>query len=236
MTYIFAHRGGGTNKNRENTLEAFLNAKKLGADWVEFDLRRSQDGTLVVHHDAQLSDGRLIAETSSTDLPDYIPSLAEALEACDGLGVNIEIKNAPTEPDFDPNHEIAAAVAGIVSAYLDYEKLIVSSFNFDTLANIKDCDASIPTGLLFFDPLTAGQNIERVREAEYFAIHPHISSVDDSFMKDARGGNSDSRLAVNVWGVNNQSQIEEMLELGVDGIITDEPELARKIVSQREAA
>ena len=228
MTLIFAHRGS-SYRGKENTVQAFLEAKKLGADWVEFDLRRSLDGTLVVHHDAQLADGRLIAETNSTELPEDVPSLAEALEACQGMGVNIEIKNAPTDPDYDPNHEIASSVVGIASAYLDYEMLLISSFNHATLASIKNCDPKIPTGLLFFDPVGAMQNIELASEAGHNALHPNISSVDSSFVEKCHLLN----LSVNAWTVNEKSHIKEMLELGVDGIITDEIELAQKILANQ---
>ena len=82
-----AHRGASLAEP-ENTVAAFERARELGADWVELDARRSADGVVVVHHDAHLADGRLIADLTMDELPDGIPSLAEALEACDGMGVN----------------------------------------------------------------------------------------------------------------------------------------------------
>ncbi len=228
---IFAHRGYGggfSASHKENTAEAFLEAKDAGADWVEFDVRRSSDGTLVCHHDAHLEDGRVVAETDSGDLPSDIPSLAEALEACDGMGVNIEIKNAPSDPDFDPTHEIAFSVAGVATAYVGYEMLLVSSFNFDTLTSIKNADAKISTGLLFFDPATALQNIERAKEGGHNVILPNISSVDLGFVEAAHSAG----LSVTVWTVNEKEHILEMAELGVDGIITDEVSAAKKVLTK----
>ena len=95
---VVAHRGASI-EYYENTIEAFSAAKEQGADWVELDIRRSKDGVLVVHHDAHLADGRLIRDIDSKDLPAFIPSLAEAFECMEGLGVNIEVKSLPGEPD-----------------------------------------------------------------------------------------------------------------------------------------
>ena len=92
MTLVVAHRGASAAA-AENTLPAFRLARELGADWVELDARRTADGVVVVHHDAHLPDGRILAELTADELPESVPNLAEALEECDGMGVNVEIKN-----------------------------------------------------------------------------------------------------------------------------------------------
>ena len=89
---VIAHRGA-SRAERENTLEAFRRAGLMGADAVELDVRRTADGAMAIHHDASLSDGRLICELQSTDLPTHVPLLSAALDACEGMWVNIEIKN-----------------------------------------------------------------------------------------------------------------------------------------------
>ena len=106
MTLVIAHRGA-SRAERENTIAAFRRAVEMGADGIELDVRRSADDRLVVHHDAALADGRLIRHTGSADLPDHIPSLAAALDACEGAFVNVEIKNDPSDPDFDPSRRAA---------------------------------------------------------------------------------------------------------------------------------
>ena len=78
---VVAHRGASVGR-RENTVEAFEEAAAQGADWVEMDVRLSADGVLVVHHDAHFDDGRLVRETPADEVPDYVPNLAEAFEAC----------------------------------------------------------------------------------------------------------------------------------------------------------
>ena len=67
-------------------------ARALGADWVELDVHHGGDGSLVVHHDAELADGRRIRDLRRNELPAHVPLLAEALAACEGMGVNVEIK------------------------------------------------------------------------------------------------------------------------------------------------
>ncbi len=88
---ILAHRGA-SRVARENTVEAFVGAAALGADGVELDVHRSADGELVVHHDAEAPGLGVLAEHSVDDirrvLP-YVPTLAEVLDACAELLVNV---------------------------------------------------------------------------------------------------------------------------------------------------
>ena len=226
MTQIIAHKGAA-NKARENTLEALLIAEEMGADMVEFDVRCTKDGILVLHHNASLESGEIISETDSQDLPKDIPSLAEALEVSQAMGVNVEIKNDPTDPGYDESHEIAVAVAGVLKAYVSYDKLIVSSFNPDTLDNLKACDPDIPTALLFFDPLSAPQSVEVCLEREFNAIHPYLACVSPSLVQAAHSAG----LKINTWTVNEPEQVKEFAQMGVDGIITDHIEMARKTLA-----
>ena len=112
---VIAHRGASVDRP-ENTVAAFAEARVQGADWVELDVRLSADGVLVVHHDAHLADGRLIRLVDSDDLPADVPSLAEAFEAAEGMGVNIEVKNLPGDPDFDDVHLVCDSVVGLAEA------------------------------------------------------------------------------------------------------------------------
>ena len=144
-----AHRGA-SHAAPENTVEAFRLARELGADWVELDARLSADGVVVVHHDAHLADGRMLAELTIDEMPDSVPSLAEALEACDGMGVNIEVKNLPDDPDYDADHAVVDAVAGLAQAYLGPERTLISSFNMDSVDRMHRVDPSLPCAWLFF--------------------------------------------------------------------------------------
>src|SRR4051794_26258624 len=110
---VLGHRGA-SHARPENTLAAFAKAREFGADGVELDVRRSADGQLVVHHDPQVEGFGIIYEhdfaTLRTARPD-VPTLAEALGACAGMIVNVEVKCLPWEPDADtPEHEVVRAV------------------------------------------------------------------------------------------------------------------------------
>ena len=99
---VIAHRGA-SRRAPENTLAAFRLARELGADMVELDARHTLDRVVVVHHDAFLADGRAIVAQRAVSLPAHVPTLADALDACAGMHVNVEIKNSPGDPDHDPD-------------------------------------------------------------------------------------------------------------------------------------
>lgn len=229
MTLVIAHRGASAARP-ENTIEAFATAREAGADWVELDVRRTADDVLVVHHDAHLADGRVIVETAAADLPDHVPTLAQAFEACDGMGVNIEIKNLPGDPDWDAEHQISAAVAGLAMAYRDYDGLLITSFTMDTVDRIRHIDESLPRGLVVNDAAGLWQAVDWSESVGLHAFNPYLPLVDAALVRRVH----ERGLRLNVWTVNDRDRIEEMVELGVDGIITDVPDLAREIVDASE--
>ena len=225
MTQVIAHRGA-SKAAQENTLDAFRLAQTMGAEWVELDARRAADGVVVVHHDAHLADGRILAEISSEDLPDYIPNLAEALEACGDTSVNIEIKNLPNDPDYDEDHLVADAVAGLVQAYLGPQRALITSFNIDAVDRIRAVDPSIPCGWLLFQMTDPASAIGRAVAHEMTAIHPWDVLVDVNFVNRAH----DAGLLVNVWTVDDPQRMAQLIEIGVDGICTNVPDVARRVI------
>ena len=230
MTLVVAHRGASA-RARQNTAEAFRLARRLGADWVELDVRRTMDQVLVTHHDAHLPDGRLIARTPLDELPDWVPSLAEALEACEGMGVLVEIKNDPDEADYDSENTIATAVAGLVSAYRPYDEVMISSFNTATVERIQQVDERLATALLMFDPVRVLQGVDRAAAGGHTAIQPYYATVDGALLRRARR----AAVAVWVWTVNDAEATEELVRLGVDAIITDDCPTVREIVTRVSA-
>lgn len=227
MTLVMAHRGASID-HPENTVEAFHGAREQGADWIELDVRRTADGVMVVHHDAHLSDGRVIVDLDASSLPSPIPSLAEALEACGDLGVNIEIKNARDDPDYDQEHTVADAVVGLAVAYLGPERSMVSSFNVDTIDRVRAIHPDLATAWVMFDVSDPAQVIERAVAHGFSAIHPYASFTDRSLVDRAHA----SDLELNVWTVDDPDRIRELVEIGVDGIITNSPSVARSIIDE----
>ena len=221
---VIAHRGA-SQAAPENTVEAFRLALELGADWVELDVRRTTDGVAVVHHDAHLADGRRIGRMQSDELPGYVPSLAEALEACEGMGVHLEIKNLPDDPDYDSKNLVADAVAGLIAAYLGPERAVVSSFNVDAADAVRAVDPAIPTALVC-GIVQPAQAVARASAHNMVAVHPFDAMCDAGFVRRAH----DAGLAVNVWTINDPERMSELLAMGVDGLITDVPDVARAVI------
>jgi glycerophosphoryl diester phosphodiesterase len=223
VTLLIAHRGASA-RFAENTAEAFEGARTFGADWVELDVRRTADGALAVHHDAHLPDGRAIVDVDAADLPSGVMDLTSALDACEPLGVNVEIKNLPGDPDFDPECGIVAEVAPVVAARA--QPILVSCFHAETLDVLRDLEPSVATALLTFALHDPEGTVEAVAAAGHVALHPFDATVDASLVAMCH----DRGLALNVWTVDDPGRIAELAALGVDGIVTNVPDVARKVL------
>jgi len=235
---VIAHRGASVAE-RENTLDAFRAAVRLNADGVELDVRRTASDVLVVHHDAHLPDGRAIVELRDDELPDWVPTLAEVMDVCREPAldrtfvVNIEIKSAPNDPDYDAEHQVSAAVAGLVLGWGIGEhrgEVIVSSFDMEALNRIRDIDPGIPTGYLTFEVLAPDLLVGRVTAAGHRAIHPYVASTSPALLDAAHAAG----LEVNVWTVNDPAQIAQLAAMGADAVITDVPDVARQALSGKD--
>ncbi len=77
-------------------------------------MRLTADGALAVHHDAEIPGLGVIATLGVADLPAHVPLLADVLAVCEGMVVNVEIKNAPQDPGWDPGEAVAALVAATI--------------------------------------------------------------------------------------------------------------------------
>jgi glycerophosphoryl diester phosphodiesterase len=220
-----AHRGASAT-HPENTVAAFLAAREQGAEWVELDARRTADGQVVVHHDAELPDGRPIVELPAAELPDTVPSLAAALEACAGMGVNIEIKNIPGDPDHDAEAAIVDGVLAVMEGRPAGQQILITSFDLPTIDRVRERAPDVQTGWLLFAVPDLQAAVERAARHGHVAVHPFVAFVDEALVARAhRDG-----LAVNVWTVDDPDQMRHLVELGVDGIITNVPDVARQVV------
>jgi glycerophosphoryl diester phosphodiesterase len=217
---ILGHRGSPDPASGvgENTLEAFTRARRLGADGVELDVRLTSDGAMAIHHDPVIPSIGAIAELTAAQLPASVPLLPAALEACEGMTVNVEIKNLPGEPGFDPRESLATEVANLVASTGRTGSVVVSSFWPDTLSAVAEAGPDIRTGLLaagWLDPADAvGLAVGRGCRA----LHPHVDLVSPALVDQAhRAG-----LSVAAWTVNDQDQLERAMAVGVDTVITDD--------------
>jgi glycerophosphoryl diester phosphodiesterase len=227
-TAVQAHRGSpdpGTGV-RENTLDAFTLARALGADGVELDVRLTADGALAVHHDAVIAGVGPVHELASTDLPDHVPLLADALDACTGMLVNIEIKNHPGEPAFDPTERASGLVVGVVEESDHAGPVIVSSFWSGALATVRSLDPSLSCGLLVQSSFDARTGITGALELGCTAVHLPVNLVDPATVAAAH----DAGLAVAAWTVADTTVLAAVLAAGVDSVITDDVAMARRAV------
>jgi glycerophosphoryl diester phosphodiesterase len=220
---VIAHRGA-SRAEKENTINAFLRARQLGADAVELDVRITADGELVVHHDARLDDERVICATKRKDLPKHIPNLAEALDACDGMWVNIEIKNDPREPDFDATDQVARRLVAHLHDRNTDDRWVISSFRRETIDVMRSFRPSIRTAWLTIGAMNndAEQISRSLHNAGHYAIHPWEATLTAEQVLAYR----QQGLAVNVWTCDDPTRMNEFKQWGVSGICTNVPDVA----------
>lgn len=226
LPLVVAHRGASAAQP-ENTVAAFRAARELGADWVELDVHLLADGALAVHHDPVLRDGRAVAGLRAGDLPPGVPLLPEALDACAGMGVNVEVKG---------EGGAAVAAAGAVVALVGRsplaERVLVSSFDWRAVDRARAGAPGLATGLLaFVVPDPAGLVAAAARRG-CAAVHPHAALVDAAFVAAAH----EAGLAVTVWTVDDPVRMGELAADGVDGIVTNVPDVARRALANATVA
>jgi glycerophosphoryl diester phosphodiesterase len=223
---VVAHRGFHLTE-RENTLEAFKAAVDMGVDGVELDVRRTHDGVLVVHHDPAV--GSLeIAHRDHKELPEYVPTLDEALGALDGVGVNVEIKNGRgMAENYDATGEFARQVLGTIELAEFPQRCGISCFDLTTCVFVRSMDRDVSVEWLLWD-VSVGDVLIQAHVLGLNAVNLHFTSVDQEVVERAR----DHELDVNVWTVNAEEDLTRMVALGVAGIITDDPVLALEVVGR----
>ena len=123
---------------------------------------------------------------------------------------------------------VSAAVAGLVAAYLGPERSLVTSFNIHAVDSVHLVDPSIPIGYVteLWDPRQA---VDRAVAHEMQHLHPYDAMVDAALVRRAH----EAGLQVHVWVVDEPERMSELIEMGVDGLITNVPDVARKVVDDR---
>ena len=221
----------------ENTLVAIQAAIDAGADWVEIDVQETADGEIVVIHDSDLkkvsgkpmkvSDSS-ISELQAVDIgswfgPEFsderIPSLQQVLELCKGkIGVNIELKYYGSE------RRLEEGVARIVEATEMQDQVLLMSLNYSGIKMMRELRPDWKVGLL---SATAIGDLTSL-DADFLAVAMGMASA--GFVRRAH----EAGKKVYVWTVNDPVSMSRMISLGVDGIITDEPEMARQVLLERK--
>ena len=221
---MIAHRGWPT-RYPDNTLAGFLAAAAV-ADMIELDVRRSADGKLVLAHDLTLG-GLGVATTPWAELAEidlgggHHPALLdEVLAAVPETPAQLEVKNMPYEPDFEPDHRLALEAADRARPHD-----IVTSFNRATVEAVRRDFDDVATGLAVGYPDSLDEAVDYCMGFGHTCLAPAAGLVSGSVEGVVRSG-----VAVYPWTVNDVDVAMELVEAGVSGIITDDPGRIARVI------
>ncbi len=236
---LIAHRGFSAIAP-ENTISAFKYAIRSKADMIELDVRLTKDGTPVVIHDAKVDrttngTGKVKnfylwllrdLDAGSWFHPKYkgekIPTLEEVLKFANGkIPINIEIKSS-TEKD-----KLTERVLAVVFENEYDKKVLISSFDPRILKKIKKLTDELPTAFLYHYPVyfNPAKTLEKLGA---IALIHNFKFTTPKLVKKIH----DAGFKIIVYTVNKPDDIRKMIDIGVDGIITDNVRLARRILNE----
>lgn len=237
-TLAFAHRGGAAD-GLENTVSAFRRATRAGYRYLETDVRRTADGSLVAFHDATL-DRVTDARGRLADLPwsevrqarvggtEPLPLFGELLEEFPAARWNVDVKAA----------EAVEPLVDLVRRRNAWDRVCLGSFSEGRVARAQrlagpGLATSLGTrgvlGLRLRSHRLPARPRRTALAAQVPEHHSGIRLVDRAFVRAAhRHG-----LQVHVWTVNRPDRMEALLDLGVDGIMTDHIEMLRTVLQSR---
>jgi glycerophosphoryl diester phosphodiesterase len=239
MTLVIAHRGASAYAP-ENTMPAFELAVRQGADMLELDVQRSSDGVLVIFHDhtterwdghQRLASACTLAELLALDIGGA--KLATLAEVCvfareQNVRLNVELKGVGFSAD----------VARMLRAERVEELVLISSFAEQALMEFAAASPNLPRAYLMgtetYRPavrLREGWPFNALRRTGSAAWHPayQLPLLTWLIPRVHRAG-----FQVNVWTVDDIEWMRKLVQLGVDGIITNTPDVLREIVDQNQ--
>lgn len=234
----WAHRGGATDQP-ENTMPAFEYAVGLGYRYVETDVQVTADGVLVAFHDDDLSrtcgrDGRISrlpwseVRTAKVGGEAPIPLLEDLLGAWPDLRVNIDCKS----------NDAVDALVSTLRRCSALERVAIGAFDDLRLRRLRAllgqglCSSLGPIGVAGLRLGVPGHGLNRGAHAAQVPVRQGpLTVVDERFVARAhqRG------LHVHVWTIDDPAEMHRLLDLGVDGIMTDRPAVLRGVLETRGA-
>jgi len=224
---VIAHRGASSIE-LENSLAAFRAAAGQGADGVELDVHATIDGEIVVHHDPSVM-GLPIAQARARDLAamrlpngEPIPTLAQALDVLGKLKVFVEVK--VLDPRWDDR------LLAVLDRGPKPGGYAVHSFAFHVVRRLGEKRPSLPRGVLSEVP--TGSPRQTLEDALAQTLWQERTTLDEQLVKTVHGLGAQ----IIAWTVDNPSDMERFVRWGVDGICTNHPERARRVVDASRAA
>ncbi|MBO0960814.1 glycerophosphodiester phosphodiesterase [Neobacillus sp. MM2021_6] len=239
MTQIFAHRGYSAS-NAENTMAAFWEAEKAGADGIELDVQLTKDGEIVVIHDEKVDrttsgngfvkdflykEIRKLNANKKGVKKEPIPSLTEVLEwmKTNKLICNIELKNG-----LIPYEGMEDKVIELIRKYSLTDRVILSSFNHYSIVYSYRIAPEIETAPLFIEGIYMPWIYSQSIRAK--GIHPKHSAMSDNIIIHTM----ENGIAVRPYTVNKEADMNRLFNINCTAIITDDPAKALRIRKQYE--
>jgi glycerophosphoryl diester phosphodiesterase len=229
---VTAHRGSSL-KAPENTMSAIRQAIADGADYAEIDVQTTADGVVVMMHDADLARIASVArklhkidydELKTIDIgswfsPDFaeerIATLEEVIELARGrIKLNIELKYNRPDP------ELAGKVESIIRERGFIKECVITSLDHKALMGFRKSCPELRVGLIVF------RSVGNPLRADVDFVSMNAGRVTSGLVKQAHKRNK----GVHVWTVNDAHNALAMIEMGVDNIITDDPEGLRRLL------
>ena len=253
LPHLIAHRGGSMLAP-ENTLAAFRLGVEQGSDLVEADVQRSEDGVLVLMHDTTLSRTTDVEQVFPDRAPwrvsdftyeeiqqldagswfseeyagEPVPTMAEMVEVLrpTRAGILMELKAPALYPGIEQQvAEEFASFPGYVDSAVSAERLVVQSFDWDSMARYHEVQPAVPVGLL-------GRPAEALLpELSTWAdqINPGFRSYDAAYVDAVHA----LGMEVHTYTVNRPEDMHLVLDRGVDGVITNYPDLLEEVLEER---
>ncbi|UCE41635.1 MAG: glycerophosphodiester phosphodiesterase [Candidatus Aminicenantes bacterium] len=234
---VIAHRGA-SRAAPENTLSSMKKAIEFGADFAECDVFQTKDGEIVLFHDEEMErttgkEGMIwdytLAELKELEVGSWfkeefrgepIPTLQEVIQAVKGkIKLNIEVKVSGEDP------EIAQKVVDIIRAENIGKECMVTSFEKPVLEKVKEIAPDLITGFIFDE-----EHPPDIFDGNWEYVCSKRNIVDEAFVQKAK----QKGKKIFVWTVNYPAEMKKMIDLGVDGIITDVPDILKGILSSKE--
>jgi len=222
---VIAHRGA-SGYAPENTLKAFRTAWEMSADMIELDVQETLDGRLVCIHDFELprtTNGEgYVGELTYREIKELdagqgerVPLLREVLDFAEGrIGVNIEVKALNVEK----------RILELVTEREMLDSVMFSSFMHNTVRVIKNLNACARTAIILSEP--RDDAVRYTLDLGANAINPPFETLTPELVKGAH----EAHLEVFPYTMNDASSMRKLLSIGVDGLITDLPDVCVKAV------
>ncbi len=233
---IVAHRGA-SRAAPENTLSAMKKAIEIGADYAECDVFQTKDGEIVLFHDEEMerTTGQAgmiweytLAELNKLEVGSWfkeefrgepIPTLRQVIQLCKGkIKLNIEVKVPKGK---DPN--IVQKVVDIIRSEDIQNECMVTSFEKPVIEKVKELAPGLITGFIFDEEFPPD-----IFEGNWEYMCSKRNIVDEAFVRKAKKKGK----KIFVWTVNYPAEMKKLIDMGVDGIITDVPDVLKRILAQ----